>query len=307
MFNQYREFRVLATHLNFTRAASELNLSEPTLSKHIAELEREIGCQLMTRNPVALTPAGAVYLEEFGHVIEKAEEVYARCRQADTYENVELRIARLSHRGAFTSILNRALVRVGQLLPGFSYTYENDRGTTVSQSVASGASDVGIVYVENPDLYEGLRVDKVCEMQYGILVDRRGPFAGRPVRFEELASARMASSANRKLRMLDDSARRIFADHGVEPNFFRANYDVVLDHVLEMRPDEILLAEKDLVESLQNDNPNLVEAQLVDGGDMTYPVCLLSVPGDKNPAVRLLVDELRKAAAHLSGDDRPTK
>ena len=150
MFERYKEFRVLATHLNFTRAACELNMSEPTLSKHIAELEREVGCRLVTRGPVALTPAGAVYLEELGRIVDQTRQVYERCRQAGEGQPPKLVIARLTHRGSFTSIFNRALVRLSQQLPGFTYSYENGRGTTVVQSVTSGASDVGVVYSDEP-------------------------------------------------------------------------------------------------------------------------------------------------------------
>ena len=39
MLEYSREFMVLASRLNYTVAAAELNVSQPTLSRHMADLE----------------------------------------------------------------------------------------------------------------------------------------------------------------------------------------------------------------------------------------------------------------------------
>ena len=39
-------FRSVATLLSFTKAANELFISQPAISKHIQELEKEYGVQL---------------------------------------------------------------------------------------------------------------------------------------------------------------------------------------------------------------------------------------------------------------------
>lgn len=47
---QIRYFLSVAKHRNFTRAAEELYTSQPTISKQIALLEKELGVQLFTRD-----------------------------------------------------------------------------------------------------------------------------------------------------------------------------------------------------------------------------------------------------------------
>lgn len=74
MFEYSREFVVLARRLNFSEAALELNVSQPSLSRHIAELERELGFKLLERNPVSLTAAGKHYLEVAGTIIEMLDQ-----------------------------------------------------------------------------------------------------------------------------------------------------------------------------------------------------------------------------------------
>ena len=57
---QLRVFCQVAQNLNFTRAAENLGLAQPTVSLHVGALEREFGASLFDRKDVgvALTPAG---------------------------------------------------------------------------------------------------------------------------------------------------------------------------------------------------------------------------------------------------------
>src|SRR4029453_4090898 len=55
-----RAFAAFARRRSFSAAARELRISQPAVSKHIAEVEREVGVKLVERRPRGgeLTPAG---------------------------------------------------------------------------------------------------------------------------------------------------------------------------------------------------------------------------------------------------------
>ena len=58
-----QEYIVLTDYMNFSKAASAQFISQPTLSRHIASLEKELGCELIDRNQMmqlSLTPAGQI-------------------------------------------------------------------------------------------------------------------------------------------------------------------------------------------------------------------------------------------------------
>ncbi len=75
-----REYTTLADVRSFTLAARRLHMTQSTLSKHIAALEREFGVELFDRTGkgVVLTTAGAVLYEQALAV----GKLMARARQA---------------------------------------------------------------------------------------------------------------------------------------------------------------------------------------------------------------------------------
>jgi DNA-binding transcriptional LysR family regulator len=61
---RFKVFREVATLGSFTKAAESLGYAQPSISHHVAQLERELGAQLFERHPrrIQLTPAGHVFL-----------------------------------------------------------------------------------------------------------------------------------------------------------------------------------------------------------------------------------------------------
>lgn len=70
--NYIQEFVVLAETLNFSKTAEMTFITQPALSRHIAELEQEMGGPLLVRTTrsVSLTPAGEAAYDQFNHLLQ---------------------------------------------------------------------------------------------------------------------------------------------------------------------------------------------------------------------------------------------
>lgn len=67
----------LAQVRNFSQLAEELHISQPALSRHIQNLEQELGVKLFDRStsPLTLTPAGAYFIESAKDLLYKEDQL----------------------------------------------------------------------------------------------------------------------------------------------------------------------------------------------------------------------------------------
>ena len=79
-----RCFTVVAEELHFGRAAAVLHLAQPSLSRHVRRLERELGVRLFDRTTqgTRLTEAGEAFLPRAEALLRSAAEVAAHVRAA---------------------------------------------------------------------------------------------------------------------------------------------------------------------------------------------------------------------------------
>ena len=70
--NRLNEFIVLATHLNYSKAANQLFLTQPALSRHIHDLEQTLGAKLFIRDThnVYLTSVGQLFFTEAKDIVD---------------------------------------------------------------------------------------------------------------------------------------------------------------------------------------------------------------------------------------------
>src|SRR2546425_858944 len=77
-----RYFLAVGEALNFTKAAAQLRVAQPALSRQVQDLEDEIGVDLMKRSPrgVTLTAEGKLFLDEVRELLKRADESVEKVR-----------------------------------------------------------------------------------------------------------------------------------------------------------------------------------------------------------------------------------
>src|SRR5580658_4530817 len=77
-----RYYVAVAEELNFTKAAARLRLAQPALSRQVADLEDELGVDLLSRTShgVRLTEEGKLFLTEARVVLGQVDESVRKVR-----------------------------------------------------------------------------------------------------------------------------------------------------------------------------------------------------------------------------------
>ena len=94
-----RYFVAVADALNFTKAAEQLRLAQPSLTRQIHNLEGELGVRLFNRakNQVTLTPEGRAFLDDAKRLLAQAEDSINSVQRLSRGHTGELNIAYLSN------------------------------------------------------------------------------------------------------------------------------------------------------------------------------------------------------------------
>src|SRR3989454_4689095 len=87
-----RYFLAVCEALNFTKAAAQLRVAQPALSRQVQDLEDEIGVDLMKRSPrgVTLTAEGKLFLDEVRELLRREGETVGKVRDLDPRGDREL-------------------------------------------------------------------------------------------------------------------------------------------------------------------------------------------------------------------------
>ena len=144
----------LAEELNFTRAADRLKITQPALSKQIAELESRLGVIIFKRNQkkVELTDAGQVLVIGFRDAMALLEKAV---RQARTTNDEIHPVVTIGHSPCGDPSLISAIVSVHlPLYPNLRLRVESMFALDLAHSVLAAELDLAIIAEpsENPHL-----------------------------------------------------------------------------------------------------------------------------------------------------------
>lgn len=120
-------FDTVAKRLNFTKAAAELNITQPAVTKHIKEIERLLNTKLFDRNgtKIKITVSGEILLKYTQKIFTVYRELEFDINQLNQQHKGTLRI------GASTTIAQYVLP---PLLAAFHKQYEDIKVNLVIQN-----------------------------------------------------------------------------------------------------------------------------------------------------------------------------
>lgn len=143
--NQLLIFHAVAEQLSFTRAAQELNLTQPGISKHIASLEEYYGTRLFDRlgKKISLTQAGEILHAATASITALLDETRSRLDDLKGLAGGKLQV------GAGVTIasylLPRMLTAFRKQAPGVELTVETGFSGEIVEQVLATTIELGLV------------------------------------------------------------------------------------------------------------------------------------------------------------------
>jgi len=179
---------MLTEELHFGRAADRLRISQPSLSKAIARLERQVGVQLLDRDKrnVGLTHAGSIFLEETRRTMAQSDRAVRRAQLAESGQVGLVRLGFVA--SASTSLLPFLLRDFTRSAP--TVTLELHEMSTSAQLRAIRNRDIDLALVRPPVWDQVLRLETIAEepLVVGLPKSHRLAKSDEPISLSELAS-----------------------------------------------------------------------------------------------------------------------
>jgi LysR family transcriptional regulator, transcription activator of glutamate synthase operon len=182
-----RYFEAVARHGNVTRAAGELHIAQPSLSKQIQALEAELRVRLFDRvgRRVELTAAGEILLPYARRVLREVAAARGALQQWNDLEHGQVAIGTPPTVGAH--ILPPALATFSRRYPGVELRLHEMGAARLTALLDEGTVDLAVISVLPP----GVASVELFSEELVLAVARDHPLAGRgEVRREELADLR---------------------------------------------------------------------------------------------------------------------
>lgn len=296
---QIQYFLKVADCMSFSQAAEELYVSQPSVSRQIQLLERELGHSLFDRsrrNAISLTPAGMIFRDSFRRSLQGMEQARAAARELSHTQALPLRVG-IGQNWDFSVPLVRFQEQVRLRYPQAQLYFENNSFLQLRSQVENGQLDVILCTKTSVQNFENLEV-----VQVGSLETRA--FVRRGLLRQEEEPLRLADFNGHTLLMLPEEEAPMslqiiqlqFLAQQVKTNFRRLpNRDSIFQAMLMGEGFSVF----DEYMWIGSDS-RLTYCRLEDG----IPICAVWHKRNQNPLIRLFAEMMTQALQKGASEER---
>ena len=189
-----RYFLAVAREGNVTRAATALHVTQPTLSRQLADLEHELGRELLVRESrgVTLTDDGMLLRKRAEEIVALADRTEREMLADDSQVEGDVWVG--SGESRTMELVARTMTRLATEHPGIKLHLPSGNASDVVERVDKGLLDFGIIIGRTPEArFESLELPS--HERWGVLVLHDDPLAAkRVVTRDDLAGRRLIIS-----------------------------------------------------------------------------------------------------------------
>ena len=234
-YNKLRYFYEASRTLNLTRAAENLYISQPALSKHIADIEQDVGIPLFVRTNrnLVLTRGGQALAKECEKIFAGEDDLYRRVRSAVAPDACSLEFAFMGIDAAYH--IPDFVAQLNERWPSITVNTRRLNWDRVYTAVESGQVDLGMKLSSCENYPEHIGRCVLRESRVAAVVPAGHRLAGRQtVAVEELKNESFVFLTKEESVIPHDHALRLCREAGFTPNIV-ASYPNVETVVMMVR------------------------------------------------------------------------
>lgn len=283
---------------SISKAAAELYVSQPTISRAITELEKEFDIQLLFREKTIIpTSAGKIFHQYSLSIAQTLKELTEKMHQCKSQKVGSLRISYHHFDPAMASVLLTGLRGLAEKAPNVAVSIRPY--SSISESLLSSRRECDVVFTLAFDLkgQEDISYEEICTDKVMAILPSTHPLATQ----ESLTMAKLSDQkllfpySKGEITFADDPIYRCFLDDSVSLRNARPISNAEYLAPLIIMGEGIALVPMSIVRRYQfYDDKSLVCLPVTDC-DAGLDVVAAWRTGDTNPALHLLITELRNA------------
>jgi len=217
-----RYFIAAAEEENLRRAAQRLHIVQPALSKQIAQLESQLGCQLFTRakQRIHLTDSGRLFLDDARRILRDFELAKERLAQASAGHLGTLRIG-FRETAARSPLVSRTISEFRKSYPNVALRLDQMNSPAQCAALRGGELDAGFIYL-SPDHDDDLKRLPLATDHFFLAVHRSNPLARKKsIYFRDLIDMPFIWLARSRNAYYSDALRRECLRSGFTPKIIQ--------------------------------------------------------------------------------------
>jgi DNA-binding transcriptional LysR family regulator len=211
-----REFTTIAESGSFSKAARQLHVAQPPLSRHIRQLEEELGVTLFVRTAsgVEITPEGSLLLGQARVVLEDTSAFFDLASRAKLGLGSTLRIAMAP---GLCEVVNRIRIHRGARAPHMAIEGADMPSSSQYQALRRRGVDVGLLRHVPDDA--AIESAPLFAERFVVMVSEASPFAHRrSVKLKQLAGERLLLQDRDWAALAHDKILSLYAAAGLAPS-----------------------------------------------------------------------------------------
>jgi DNA-binding transcriptional LysR family regulator len=212
-----RYFIAVAEYLNFSKAAQQLHIAQPPLSRQIRQLEEDLGVTLFVRSKrrVELTKAGLVFLDEARKLVVQAGHATEAARHA---QKGEFGVVRIGIASGLGGVVGRAVAEHCRRFPAINIECKDVFSTVQNEALHKHDIDVG--FLRPPVDPVNLDCELLFEEEFVVILPKAHRLANRKsVRLADVADETLIIFDRKFSSGLYDKVLGLYSRLGLTPHF----------------------------------------------------------------------------------------